>query len=107
MLVPSLTAVSSGVGSGQLVFVGFPSPKRIETVHELFPGFSVLQAARRGLLARFLGSPDFIVSFGSGGWLRFHSLQLRLRESWDCRRVGLGGVDRQHSFRPTVVVEHE
>ena len=89
-----------GVGPGQLVFAGFPSPKQIETVHELFPGFSVLQAARRGLLARSLGSPDVVVSFGSGGRLRF-----RLRECCDCRRVGLGGVDRQHSFRPAVVVK--
>ena len=94
-----------GVGSGQLVFAGFLSPKRIETVHELLPGFSVLQAARRGLLARSLGSPDVVVSFGSGGRLRFRSLQLRLRECCDCQRVGLGSVDRQHSFRPKVVVE--
>ena len=93
-----------GVGSGQPIFAGFPTPMRIETVHEQFPGFSVLQEARRGLLARSLGSPDVVVPFGSGGRLRFRSLRLRLRECCDCRRVGLGGVDRQHSFRPTVVV---
>ena len=34
-----------GVGSGQPIFAVSPTPKRVETVHEDFSGFSVLQAA--------------------------------------------------------------
>ena len=51
-LVPSLTTFHSGFGSGQPIFADFLTPMRIETVHEHFPGFSVLQKARRGLLGR-------------------------------------------------------
>ena len=87
-----------GDGSGQPVFEGFSDSQANRNRPRANHWISVLQAAKCGLLACSLGSPDVVVPFGSGGSaLSSGSLGF-------FRRVGLSVVDRQHSFRPSVVV---
>ena len=95
-----------GDGSGQPVFEGFSDSQADRNRPRANHRVSVLQAAKRGLLARSLGSPDIAVPFSSGGSaLSSLSPAMSLRILGFCRRVGVGGMDRQHSFRPSVVVE--
>ena len=96
-----------GDGSGQPVFEGFSDSQADRNCPRADHRTSVLQAAKRGLLARFLGSPDVVVPCGSGGSSPSSiSTVMSSRVLGFCRRVGLGRVDRHDSFRSAVVVGH-
>ena len=56
-----------GDGSGQPVFEGFSDSQADRNRPRANHRISVFQAAKRGLLARSLGSTDVVVPFGSGG----------------------------------------
>ena len=94
-----------GDGSGQPFFEGFSDSQTDRNRSRTNYRISILQAAKCGILARSLGSPDIVVSSRSGG----PSLSLLSPASPSgslgfCRRVGLSVVDERHSFRPSVVV---
>ena len=94
-----------GDGSGQPVFEGFSDSQADRNRPRADHRISVLQAAKHGLLARSLGSPDVVVSSGSGGSSPCSiSTVMPSRVLGFCRRVGLGGVDRHGSFRSAMVV---
>ena len=54
-------------GSGQPVFEGFSNSQADRNRPRANHWISVLQAAKRGLLARSLGSPDVVVPLVPGG----------------------------------------
>ena len=83
-----------GDGSGQPVFEGFSNSQADRNRPRADHRTSVLQAAKRGLLVRSLGSPDVIVPSGSGGSSPSSiSTVMSSRVLGFCRRVGLGRVD--------------
>ena len=96
-----------GDGSGQPVFEGFSDSQADRNRPRVNHRISVLQTAKCGLLTHSLGSPDVVVPFSSGG-LTSSSLSPTSPSGslGFCRRVVLSVVDRQHSFRPSVVVGH-
>ena len=94
-----------GDGSGQPVFEGFSDSQADRNRPRANHRISVLQAVKCGLLARSLGSPDVVVLSGSGGSASSSLSPASPSGSLGfCRQVGLSVVDRQHSFRPSVVV---